>query len=105
MIMFHLFFYSSHLVLWASSQQISTQSPLGLDKIISLVEYFPVGCCLVYSPYTFLLSPFPFQVKDTNLAKYCKCAGDFTNCQQRDEFADRMKTVRNVARYASNVTN
>ena len=40
------------------------------------------------------------QIKETNLAKHCKCAGDFTNMLSIDDFGQKLQTFRNIARWA-----
>jgi DNA polymerase epsilon subunit 1 len=32
------------------------------------------------------------------MAKYCKCAGDFVNTLDIDEFAKKLKTFKGIAR-------
>ena len=39
------------------------------------------------------------QVKATNMARYCSCAGNFTYTVSLDDFSEKLKTFRNVARY------
>ena len=42
------------------------------------------------------------QIKETNLAKHCKCAGDFSNMLSIDDFGQKLQTFRNIARWAVN---
>lgn len=36
-------------------------------------------------------------VKEGNMAKYCKCAGDFVNTLDIDEFAKKLRTFKGIA--------
>ncbi|EDO36342.1 predicted protein, partial [Nematostella vectensis] len=38
-------------------------------------------------------------IKDSNMSRYCKCAGNFTHTSSVDDFAEKMKTFRNIARH------
>ena len=38
-------------------------------------------------------------VKETNMASYCRCAGEFVNTIQRETFREKIKTFQNIARY------
>ena len=40
----------------------------------------------------------PFQVNATNMSRYCKCAGNFSHTLSVDDFYNKLKTFRNVAR-------
>ena len=40
-------------------------------------------------------------VKDLNLPIYCKCAGDFTNTIGVQQFAEKLRIFRNIARHYS----
>ncbi len=52
--------------------------------------------------YTDPFSPPPFfslvQVKDTNMAEYCSCAGQFTETLSLEAFLNQLNTFRNIAR-------
>lgn len=39
------------------------------------------------------------QVKETNMAEHCSCAGSFTETLSYDTFIEQMMTFRNIARY------
>ena len=41
------------------------------------------------------------QVKDTNMASYCRCAGEFVNTIQRETFREKIKTFQNIARFVA----
>lgn len=38
------------------------------------------------------------QVKETNMAEHCSCAGNFTETLSYDTFIQQMTTFRNIAR-------
>ena len=39
------------------------------------------------------------QIKETNMAEHCTCAGNFTETLSYDTFIEQMTTFRNIARY------
>ncbi|XP_020907958.1 DNA polymerase epsilon catalytic subunit A, partial [Exaiptasia diaphana] len=38
-------------------------------------------------------------IKDTNMSKYCKCGSNFTLTAPAAEFAEKMRTFRNIAKH------
>ena len=40
-----------------------------------------------------------FQVKEENLARYCKCGGEFENTLSISDFKQKLNTFSNIARF------